>query len=251
MKKHSKAVFTMMVIFGAAYVLAAAGCAKSGNDGKNLTAPIGQNGNNGQDDDTTVLEPLKPDQVRECTDNEFAQLVSWRNAVDKANGEIDTAKGKQSQGAVQASLTAIAACDSRFSYHKAEPCKKTKKTIVNTQVKVYDAFTIKRDCSKVESYLTKYNLRPEPGVKPTPVQPMPNPTPNPQPLPVDPVDPPVIDNGNQGPMVACSQDEFSRLSEWASAQDRANKSIAKLGSQASWKYDDQAITNSALAVKKC
>ena len=53
--------------------------------------------------------------MRECTDNEFAQLVSWRNAVDKANGEIDTAKGKQSQGAVQASLTAIKACDSRLS----------------------------------------------------------------------------------------------------------------------------------------
>ncbi|MCM2353903.1 MAG: hypothetical protein NDI63_09845 [Pseudobdellovibrio sp.] len=249
MKKLSKAVFTMMVIFGAAYILAASGCAgSSGNDGKNVSAPVnpnGNNGGNGQDD--IVLEPLKPNQVRECTDNEFAQLVSWRNAVDKANGEIDTAKGKQSQGAVQASLTAIKACDSRLSYHKAEPCKKTKKTIAGTDVRVYDAFLIKRDCAKVDGYLTKHNLRPEPGVTPAPV----NPTPNPQPLPVDPVDPPVIDNGNQGPMSACSQDEFSRLSEWASAQDRANKSIAKLGSQDSWKYDEQAITNSALAVKQC
>lgn len=245
MKKHSKAVFTMMMIFGAAYVLAATGCGKSGgNDGKNLTAPVDQNGNNGGED-TTVLEPLKPEQVRECTDNEFAQLVSWRNAVDKANGEIDTAKGKQSQGAVEASLRAINACDSRFAYHKAEPCKKTKKTIVNTQVKVYDAFTIKRDCAKADGYLTKFNLRPQPGV--TPVEP----TPNPQPLPVDPVEPPVIDNGNQGVLSVCSQDEFSKLSEWASAQDRANKSIAKLGSQDSWKYDEQAITNSALAVKHC
>lgn len=244
MKKFSKAVITMMVIFGTAYILAASGCADSGgNDGKNLTAPVGEN-NNGED---TVLEPLKPEQVRECTDNEFVQLVSWRNAVDKANGEIDLAKGKQSQGAVQASLTAIKSCDSRFAYHKVEPCKKTKKTILNTQVKVYDAYTIKKDCAKVDGYLTKHNLRPQPGVTPAPLEP----TPNPQPLPVDPVTPPpVIDPGTgTGTLSVCSQDEFSRLSEWSQAQDRANKSIANLGNN--WKYDDQAITNSALAVKQC
>lgn len=248
MKKHSKAVFTMMMIFGAAYILAAAGCADSGgNSGTNLAAPVDQN-NNGGEDDNTVLEPIDASQVRECTDKEFAQLVSWRNAVDKANGEIDTAKGKQSQGAVQASLTAIKTCDSRFAYHKAQPCKKTKKTIVNTTVKVYDAYTIKRDCTKVEAYLTKHQLRPQPGVTPAPVQP----TPNPQPLPVDPVDPqpPVIDQ-LAGTLTMCSQDEFSRLSQWSTSQDKANKSIAKLGSQSAWKYDAQAITDAALAVKQC
>lgn len=239
-----------MVIFGAAYMLAASGCAdSSGNSGKNLTAPVGENGDGGQDD--ANLQPLKPEQVRECSDNEFAQLVSWRNAVDKANGLIDTAKGKQQPQAVDASVRAINACDSRFAYHKVEPCKKTKKTIVNTQVKVYDAYTIKRDCAKVDGYLTKHNLRPQPGVTPAPAEPTPNPQPNPEPLPVDPVDPPVIDNGNQGVLSTCSQDEFSKLSEWASVQDRANKSIARLGSQDSWKYDEQAITNSALAVKQC
>lgn len=234
----------MMVIFCAAYMLAATGCADSGgNSGTDLAAPITPNGD---DDDTTVLEPLKPEQVRECTNNEFAQLVSWRNAVDKANGLIDAAKGKQQAQAVDASLRAINACDSRFAYHKIEPCKKTKTTIVSTQVKVYDAYTIHRDCGKVDGYLTKFNLRPDDTIDNTPITPV-DPQ---QPLPVDPTEPPVIDN-NQGNFAVCSQDEFSRLSEWSASLDRANKSIAKLGSQANWKYDEPAITTSSLAVKSC
>ncbi len=247
MKKLSKAVFTMMVIFCAAYMLAATGCADSGgNSGTDLTAPVTPNGD-GNPDDTTVLEPLKPEQVRECTNNEFAQLVSWRNAVDKANGLIDAAKGKQQAQAVDASLKAINACDSRFAYHKIEPCKKTKTTIVSTQVKVYDAYTIHRDCGKVDGYLTKFNLRPDDSIDNTPITPV-----DPQPLPAEPqpTEPPVIDN-NQGNFAVCSQDEFSRLSEWSASLDRANKSIAKLGSQANWKYDEPAITNSSLAVKSC
>lgn len=247
MKKLSKAVFTMMVIFGAAYILAASGCAgSSGNDGKNVSAPVQPNGGNNGGDDIVLQpdEPTTPAPIRECTNNEFAQLQSWRNAVNAANELIDAAQGKQQSQAVNSSLKAIGACDSRYAYHKAQPCTKTVNNIVGTQVKKYDAATIKKDCSKVDAYLTKYNLRPKPGATP-------NPTPNPQPLPVDPVQPPVIDNGNQGSMSACSQDEFSKLSEWASAQDRANKSIAKLGSQDSWKYDEQAIINASPAVKQC
>ncbi len=245
MKKLSKAVFTMMVIFCAAYMLAATGCADSGgNSGTDLAAPVTPNNGNNPDD-TTVLEPLKPEQVRECTNNEFAQLVSWRNAVDKANGLIDAAKGKQQAQAVDASLKAINACDSRFAYHKIEPCKKTKTTIVSTQVKVYDAYTIHRDCGKVDGYLTKFNLRPDDSIDntPTPI--------DPTPLPVDPSLPPVIDNNGPGVFAVCSQNEFSKLTEWSASLDRANKSIAKLGSQAGWKYDDASITNSALAVKSC
>ncbi|AZZ38028.1 hypothetical protein CIK05_14860 [Bdellovibrio sp. qaytius] len=263
MKKFSKAVFTMMIIFGAAYMLMASGCKGSNSDsGTQLTAPAAPNGD--VQDDASQLEPLKPDQVRECTDNEFVQLVSWRNAVDKANGLVDAAKGKQQPQAVDASLTAIRTCDSRFSYHKEQPCKKTKKTIVSTQVKVYDAYTINRDCQKVEGYLTKFNLRPDKtssNPAPVPVEPgAPQPTPNPfeptptnpQPLPVEPGAPqPAPDVPNQGTLSACSQDEFSRLSEWSASLDRANKSIAKLGSQSDWKYDDAAISNSALAAKSC
>lgn len=244
MKKLSRSVFTIMVIFCAAYVLAATGCADSGgNSGTDLTAPVTPNGD---DNDKIVLEPLKPEQVRECTNNEFAQLVSWRNAVDKANGLIDAAKGKHQAQAVDASVRAINACDSRFTYHKIEPCKKTKTTIVSTQVKVYDAYTIHRDCGKVDSYLTKFNLRPDDSIDNTPITPV-DPQ---QPLPVEPTEPPVIDN-NQGNFAVCSQEEFSRLSEWSASLDRANKSIAKLGSQTSWKYDEPAITNSSLAVKSC
>jgi len=244
MKKLSKAVFTMMVIFCAAYVLAASGCADSGgNSGTQLAAPVTPNGDNGLDD-LNNLEPLKPEQVRECTDNEFVQLISWRNAVDKADGLVDAAKGKKQTQAVDASLTAIRTCDSRFAYHREQPCKKTKKTIVSTQVKVYDAFTIHRDCGKVENYLTKLNLRPDnSNSAPAPI--------DPQPLPVEPTPIPVpIDNG-QGTLSVCSQDEFSRLSEWSASLDRANKSIAKLGGQGNWKYDEPSITNSALAVKSC
>lgn len=236
----------MMVIFCAAYMLAASGCADSGgNSGAPLAAPVTPDGNNGQDD-TTNLEPINADQVRECTNNEFAQLVSWRNAVNKANSLIDAAKGKQQAQAVDASLTAINTCDSRFAYHKAQPCKKTKTTIVSTEVKVYDAYTIHRDCGKVDGYLTKYNLRPDNNSNNN--QPI---EPTPMPLPVDPVQPPPVIDDNQGVFSVCSQEEFSRLSEWSASLDRANKSIAKLGSQANWKYDEPAITNSTLAVKSC
>lgn len=242
-------MFTIMFIFGAAYVLMASGCAdsKSGNSAPQVTAPVTPDGNNGQDD-VTNLEPVKPDQVRECTDNEFAQLISWRNAVDKANGLVDEAKGKQQTQAVDASLTAIRTCDSRFTYHKQQPCKKIIK--INTvtpkgELKVYDAYAIHRDCGKIENYLTKLNLRPDKSGS-TPIEP--------QPLPVEPGAPQLIptpiDNG-QGTLSACSQDEFSRLTEWSASLDRANKSIAKLGSQSNWKYDSASITNSALAVKSC
>ena len=241
----------MMVIFGAAYVLMASGCADSKSSNKTqLTAPVAPNGDIGQDD-LTNLEPVKPEQVRECTDNEFAQLVSWRNAVDKANALVDAAKGKQQAQAVDASLNAIRTCDSRFAYHKAQPCKKTKKTIVSTQVKVYDAFTIHRDCGKVESYLTKFDLRPDKsGSNPTPIQPTPTPL-EPQPLPVEPTPIPTpIDNG-QGTLDMCSQDEFSRLNEWSKALEKSDKSINKLGGQSNWKYDSDAIASSALAAKSC
>lgn len=233
----------MMVIFCAAYMLAATGCADSGGgSGANLNAPV--NPNDGVDQDDMVLQPLDPKQVRECTNNEFSQLISWRNAVDKANGLIDAAKGKQQAQAVDASLTAIRACDSRFTYHRQQPCKKTKETIVSTQVKVYDAYLIKNDCSKVEGYLKKHNLRPDDTIDTTPdVTPV-------TPQPVDPAIPPVIDDG-PGVFAMCSQNEFSKLTEWSASLDRANKSIAKLGSQANWKYDDASITNAALAVKSC
>lgn len=230
----------MMVIFCAAYVLAATGCADSGdNSGTNLNAPVTPNVGGDDQDDVLVLEPLKPEQVRECSDNEFAQLISWRNAVDKANGLIDAAKGKQQSQAVDASLTAIRTCDSRFAYHKSQPCKKTKKTIVSTQVKVYDAYTINRDCAKVDGYLTKFNLRPDDSVDTAPITP----------APVEPSIPPVVDNNGTGVFAVCSQDEFSKLTEWSASLERANKAIAKLGSQADWKYDDASITNAALAVK--
>lgn len=253
MRKLSKAVFTMMVIFCAAYVLMATGCADSkSNSGTNLAAPVTPNG--GGSDDTTDLQPTKPDQVRECSNNEFAQLISWRNSVNAANKEIDAAKGKKINTAVQASLTAIRACDSRFAYHKQQACKKVINQNVITpkgELKVYDAFLINRDCQKVESYLTKFDLRPsKTGTAPIPVEPTPTPL-EPQPLPVGPNEPPVIDNGGQGSLDTCSQDEFARLNEWSKSLEKSDKSIAKLGGQSNWKYDSDAIANSALAAKSC
>lgn len=255
MRKLSKAVFTMMVIFCAAYVLMASGCAdsKSGNSGANLGAPVNPNGNGGGDD-TTNLQPTKPELVRECSNNEFAQLISWRNSVNAANKEIDAAKGKKVNTAVQASLTAIRACDSRFAYHKQQACKKVINQNVITpkgELKVYDAYLINRDCQKVETYLTKHDLRPDKsGTAPIPVEPQPLPV-EPQPLNPQPIDPPVIDNGGQGSLDTCSQDEFARLNEWSKSLDKSDKSIAKLGGQSNWKYDSDAIASSALATKSC
>lgn len=249
MKKLSQSLTTIVIIFGAAYVLSASGCADSStSQGSKLkdTTDIGnQNGN--VNNPETDLQPVKPEDVRECSNNEFAQLISWRNLIDKANSAIVTAQGKQLPAAVEASLNAIKACDSRFAYHRSQPCKKTTKNVVQQKpvIKVYDAFLIHRDCSKVEGYLNKHNLRPEPSVDTTPA-----------PLPIEPSEPtqplpPVVNDNNNSGLVTCSDDEFARLKDWSGLLDRANASIKKLGSQANWKYDEMAISNSGAATKSC
>lgn len=251
MRKLNKAVFAITSILSVSFVLVTTGCADSGggNSANNINMPVNQNGDVASDD-TTNLQPTKPELVRECSNNEFAQLISWRNSVNAANKEIDSAQGKKVNTAVQASLTAIRACDSRFAYHKQQACKKVINQNVITpkgELKVYDAYLINRDCQKVETYLTKFEMRPDKtGSAPIPTEP--------QPLPVDPqpLNPPVIDNGgSQGSLDMCSQDEFARLNEWSKSLDKSDKSIAKLGGRSNWKYDSEAIASAALATKSC
>lgn len=235
---------TIALIFGSAYMLAAfSGCADSGSGYKNPATPFEENQDN--QPNYQDLQPANPNGIKECSDAEFAQLVSWRNAVNKANAAIDSANKKKQPAAVEASLTAIKACDSRLSYHYEQPCKKTKQTIIDTQIKVYDAYTIHKDCSKVEGYLNKYNLRDQ---MPLPVEPTPTPAPAPTPAPTPVVDEPTVSNGS---MNTCSNDEFSRLTQWSAQLDRANISIKKLGSQTNWKYDEMAVSNASQAVRSC
>lgn len=256
--KYKKSLFTMAAIFGAAFLLAAVGC---GNSSSSPSAPSDGRGQqqSGEQlpEDRQDLVALQPDSVRECSNNEFAQLVSWRNSLDKANSLIDqlgasSQNWKKSQTVIDAATLATNNCDSRFYYHEQQPCKKTKVTVVKTEVKVYDAFRIRRDCSKPVSYLKKFNLRPQPQLSqplpldptpadPQPVNPQPIPPPNndgqnPQPLP------PPVDQGQVNSNVkVCSTDEFSKLTIWSQALDRTTKALAKMGSMPNWKFDSLAI----------
>ena len=52
-------------------------------------------------------------------------------------------------------------------------------------------------------------------------------------------------------MHECNEAEFSKIKPWRAALDLANRSIAKLGPQSSWKYDPNAIDFSKSATQLC
>ena len=258
MKNMSRSVLTIIVIFGAAFLLAAAGCAASSNSGNPpaLTAPVQTNGNtNTAEPDTAALQPHNPNELRECTDQEFAELSTWTDAVQQAKDLImgmgpNSSRWIRNQGAVNSCLGAISRCDNEFNYHLSEPCKRTRVTVVGTTVVVYDAFAIRAACSNIDSYLRKFDLRPDsnsgdhhnPG-QPPPYQPI-------QPAPYQPQ--PAPNPGyNPGQFAACTMDEFTSLNQWSSQVDAANTNIQKLGATANWKYDANAISSASSATNSC
>lgn len=257
MNKISKSVMTVAIIFGTAFLLAALGCSDSSSSPNSQPVQPPDSLDAGQDsttDTTQPLQPLDPSQARECTDNEFSQLIQWRNQLDKAHQQIDATganetRWQKTKPAVEESVAAVKLCDSRIIYHREQPCKKTTKTIVNPNkpnVKVYDEFHLTRDCSKAEKYLNKFGVKPNNPTQPSnpEVPSLPNPAPTP-------------DDGQNNPptpvegLASCSNDEFANLTQWAGQLDLANKSISKMGSVSSWKFDANAINFSTDATSSC
>lgn len=185
--------------------------------------------------------------TRECSDSEFSQLVTWSNLVSSANTAIDTINGKKDSNTIKTAATAVKSCDQVSEYHKASPCRKTKKTIISTDVKFYDQARVMKRCEKLTQYLVKYDARPVSGaaaVTNKPTAPVVNPQPNPAPV--------IVDNGQSADVSRqCTADEFSKLSAMSAIETKANNAIKTLGSQTSWKYDSNAISSAALLVKSC
>lgn len=240
---------TVFVVFATAYILTIMGCAKSSDVSGPPPAVPAQPTNPGElTSEEKNLQPLNPEDLRECTKDEFATLVDWSNDLAASNEAIRTSDGRKSDQVVKLALKAIGKCDEAQFYHLQKPCKKTTRVVTDPDhptVRAYDAYRINQRCDVTEAYLKKFNLRPDPRqARPEPVDPGPAPVgPIPQPPQPTPVDP--------GQVGQCSSDEFAKLNSWRAALDSANKNVARLGNQASWKYDAAAVDSSKSATALC
>jgi hypothetical protein len=203
--------------------------------------------------DPSTIKELKPAEItRECLPSEVSLLKSTDQLIQNSNSLVDSAKGKKDDKVITAGAEAIKSCDRvQSQINVAGACRITKKTIIATDVSYYDAYRVDQKCKKTELYLTKNEARPErnsgPAAQPTPA-PSVEVSPQ-QPAPaVGSVPSPVASAGSYR---QCSADEFSNLSAMVSSLDLANKQIDRQGDKSNWKYDSDAISNSALATKNC
>lgn len=248
-QKLNRPMLTIALIFGSAFLLAAMGCAGSNSDkpaAVNAQTNTGEANNNEADQ---VITELSPAQItRECSDAEFSQLINWRNLLNTANEAVANVNGKKDPAAIKSAVSAVQACDSLVEHHKSEPCRRTKKTIVGTDVKYYDQYRLIKDCKKSTDYLVKYDARPIKNAEPIIAAPTPSPSPENPPVATQP------DKGNQhseGSLRQCTNDEFARLSDYSSLQSKADTAIKALGSVSNWSYNANAISSAALAAKSC
>jgi hypothetical protein len=255
LKNFKQPLLTIFVIFATAYIFSLMGCSgSSGGVAEVVPSPsvMTPNGQNDQlefqpnePNDQTVLKPINANDMRECTNEELTTLTSWSNSLTASDEAINTSDGRKSDQVVKLAQEAMQKCDYVEFYHTQKPCKKIKRVITtpdNPTITAYDAYRIDQRCKSTENYLLKFKLRPNPKQvtqpKPQPISPVtPAPT---QPKPIDPSE-----------LRQCSADEFSKLNTWKSSVDLANKNIAKLGQQTSWKYNQNAIDAAKTATVSC
>ncbi len=266
MKQFKQPLLTILVIFATAYVLTIVGCAPKNSE--STPSPVSQSNDSTQ---PTILQPIALSDLRECTKEEFINLVHWSESLTAADASINAlgvpAKWRKDSNVVKLATDAIRKCDAETYYHSLKPCKKTTQNIITPTkptVKGYDAYRIHQRCDLPNQYLLKFNLRPDPNniVQPAPEKP---PTQSPPVLAPSPgvgegendqqLPPPVVTNpapdNSPGGNRQCSVDEFDKIKLWKASLDQANKNIAKLGSQSSWKYEANSIAAAATATKSC
>ncbi len=249
MNQFKQPLLTVLVIFATAYVITVVGCAPAGEDLQAKTPRVDSTEQSGSATAERVNQvPIDPKTMRECTNEEFSALVSWGSAVDTANEaieELGTEKNwKKSSNIISAAVSAKSKCDAVQPYHYAKPCKKTSATLLQTKVKGYDANRINQRCELSRKYLAKFKVE-----APKVIEPKPDVIQEPKTPPV--VAPTQPDTGASSGLRACSADEFTKIKAWRSALDIANMNIAKLGSQANWKYEASAVGSAAAATKAC
>lgn len=255
MRKLKYPVLTIVSIPVFAFALFAMGCGSSGSPDRTMAPQnVKQDG---------IQGPIDPQNLRECTAEEFSKLQKWSLLLLEADNLIINQLGdnpkmwtKRSE-IISTATVAVKQCDTVEFYHKLKPCKKTTKNIISTSSKGYDGFTINQRCSRVEAYLNKFNLRPnesnilneEPSESTkAPTNPSVNPPKTPAVVPprVEPT--PVQDSTG---LRECTSDEFTRLNQYKNSLDKANKAISALGGVSNWKYESQAILNATATTKSC
>jgi hypothetical protein len=145
MKQLKQPVLMILAIFATAYVLTLIGCAPSTSDKKALapgaaapqtgsgtgtTAPESQPTPSASDDSANLVM-VDPNDMRECTADEFNNLVSWSNSLDAAKAAIQTPANQSKEAINQLAKSAADKCQSEQKYHTTNPCKKVKRTIVD------------------------------------------------------------------------------------------------------------------------
>lgn len=252
MNQFKQPLLTVLVIFATAYVLTVVGCAPAAKDLQARTSAdeVATLPGEGGKPKTEIFNavPIDPKKMPECSTAEFSKLIAWGTAVDVANEAIEEMgpekSWKKSTNVIKITSDAKMKCDNVQPYHFAKPCKKTSSNFLKATVKGYDANRIHQRCEISRKYLAKFNVQP-----PKAVEPKPDVVPDSKLPPV--VAPNVPDTGAISGIKTCSGDEFIKIKAWRSALDIANMNIAKLGSQANWKYETYAIDSGAAATKAC
>lgn len=247
MKKTNYPLIAIIAIPTMAFTLFVVGCGSSGNS---EVAPNGKTVLN----TTGRASPIEPQNLRECTNDEFSKLQKWSFALLDADNAIINQWGDNTQvwtkkaEVISLATKAINQCDTLEFYHELKPCKKTIKNIVSTTTKGYDAFTIHKRCERVTAYLSKFKLRPNPKDSSLDQE---SPAPQTVPTPTIPAATAPSSVANTSDLRECSSDEFSKLNQYKISLDRSNKAIAALGNIANWKYDSAAITSATTTTKTC
>ncbi len=255
-KSFKQPLLTILVIFATAYFLTIVGCSPSSSTNNQQPAvtpstpstPTTPELSAGDSNATeAVLKPIDPKDMRLCTNDEFSNLINWKNALNLSDDSIKEVSARKNDKTIKLALDAIKKCDQAEFYHSLKPCKKIRKVITTPdkpEVKAYDAYRINQQCKFTENYLIGLKMRPDPKLAypSEPAEPAPI-----QPSPVPPANPPLAG----GQYRQCTSAEFAQLNTWRSNLDSANKNIAKLGSISNWKYDTIAIDSASTATKSC
>ncbi|MBC7467105.1 MAG: hypothetical protein H7256_14040 [Bdellovibrio sp.] len=252
MQRYKQPILTIFVIFATAYVLTLLGCAPaSGSDAKATpatetppsTAVTPETGD--QNNSSLDLVEVDPNQMRECTTDEFSNLVSFSNSLDAAKEAIRISDGQKQNDTVRLALDAMKKCDQAQAYHTINPCKKMRRTIIDPDQAVlesaYDGSRIHVRCATVEIYLNNFDLRDanDAGQAPGRDDSAPLTT---QPFPFP---------GEGDALRECSNEEFSKLNLWRSTLEFANRNIDKLGVPSAWKYEPNANDSAKAATASC
>lgn len=190
---------------------------------------------------------------RECSVTEVSQIKICEQKIQASNTKIDQAKALKDESVIAISIDAQKSCDQVITnLNNLGTCKISgKATILGTSISYYDQYRLSQKFSKTENYLFKNNARPgnstasatEPVVVNNPVS---------ESTPLAPLPPVPSDTAPEivsGSVRQCSSAEFSNLSNMVTSLNLSIKQIDSLGSD--WKYDSNAISNSAVAAKSC